>query len=300
MNLSTTRTATFGSGSTVLQATGNEPLSLETIAQRTPSVFAEGAHESRSSRYTYISTREVLSGLWAEGFRPFEVRQGGTKDEARKGFTKHMVRLRHADAAPLLVGGSPMLTEIIAVNAHDGTSSWELFAGAFVCVCCNGLIAGEIVESVKIRHRGDVVRDVIEGAYRISAALPAVTESARAMTAIELARPEQLAFARAAAELRWEPKPATEAEPAHQTAPIDPEVLLRPRRSADSGPDLWHTMNRVQEGLIQGGQRYNQTDDQGNLIARRRVRPVRSIDADRQLNRALWTLAEEMKKLKAA
>ena len=36
------------------------------------------------------------------------------------------------------------------------------------------------------------------------------------------------------------------------TAPVEPETLLQPRRPEDVGPDLWTTMNRVQEHLVRG------------------------------------------------
>lgn len=49
---------------------------LERIA---PSVFAEGAHDSRSQRYTHIPTRDVLMALDKEGFVPYSVMQGGFK-----------------------------------------------------------------------------------------------------------------------------------------------------------------------------------------------------------------------------
>jgi hypothetical protein len=290
------RTQRFGRGATILRARGSEPLALDQIEAQAPAVFAAAAHESRSARYTYIPTREVLTGLWNEGFRPFEVRQGGTEDEGRRGFAKHMIRLRRSGAAPVHVGDAAH-EEVVISNAHDGTGSWQLFAGLWRLICSNGLIvADSIVECIRIQHRGNVVHEVIEGAYRIAASLPAVVESARQMGAVRLSSREQLAFARAAAELRWEPRAETPALPA---GPIAPERLLDTRRNADQGSDLWRTFNRVQEGLLQGGQRYDQVDGEGRVIARRRVRPVNGIDQNRQLNRALWTLAEEMRRIKS-
>jgi hypothetical protein len=40
--------------------------------------------------------------------------------------------------------------------------------------------------------------------------------------------------------------------------------------------------------------------DEHNRVRPRASRPVRNIDGDRKINQALWTLAEEMRKLKAA
>lgn len=51
-------------------------LSDEQIQRVAPSVFAGGAHSSRSERYAYIPTSDVLAGLRREGFLPMEIRQG--------------------------------------------------------------------------------------------------------------------------------------------------------------------------------------------------------------------------------
>ena len=50
---------------------------------------------------------------------------------------------------------------------------------------------------------------------------------------------------------------------------------------------------------MRGGQRGVVRDDQGRRRMRT-VREVKGIDQKRSLNRALWTLAEEMERLKAA
>ena len=49
---------------------GDAPLSEDQMRAAAPSVFAEGKHASRSERYTYIPTIEVLRGLRKEGFEP--------------------------------------------------------------------------------------------------------------------------------------------------------------------------------------------------------------------------------------
>jgi len=71
--------------------------------------------------------------------------------------------------------------------------------------------------------------------------------------------------------------------------------LLAPRRLEDSGNTLWKTFNRVQENLTKGGLKYKTQNGRRN-----KTRAITSINRDIQLNKALWTLAEEMKKLKAA
>jgi len=61
---------------------------------------------------------------------------------------------------------------------------------------------------------------------------------------------------------------------------------------------MWRTLNRVQENTVRGGQFYI-TRDADNKRRKGHTREVKGIDGNVSLNRALWTLAEEMRKLKA-
>lgn len=76
--------------------------------------------------------------------------------------------------------------------------------------------------------------------------------------------------------------------------PITESQVLRAQRSDDVGQDLWRVFNRTQENLVRGGVR-------GRAATGRRIRTraVTGISENVGLNRALWTLAEEMAKLKA-
>lgn len=77
-------------------------------------------------------------------------------------------------------------------------------------------------------------------------------------------------------------------------APVQPEQILRPRRWDDEGTDLWRTFNRVQENMTKGGL------SGGSATGRRvRTRAVEGLNRDVKLNKALWTLADEMAKLVA-
>ena len=92
-----------------------------------PSIFATAKHVSRSDRYTYIPTIEVLRGLKKEGFEPFMVAQSKSRIEGKTEFTKHMIRMRHAGH----VQTKPEANEIILINSHDGASSYQMLAGVF-------------------------------------------------------------------------------------------------------------------------------------------------------------------------
>jgi hypothetical protein len=267
----------FGRTANVLRA--SSPLSDDQIRSVAPSIFADSKHESRSDRYAYIPTIDVLSGLRKEGFEPFMVCQSRTRDETRREHTKHMLRLRHASQ----INGQEA-NEIILLNSHDGTSAYQMLAGTFRFVCHNGLICGTETADIRIPHKGDVTGLVIEGAYTVLDEFDEVNGRIDGMKALTLGEGEQRAFARAALALRYDDV---------ERAPITEDQLLRPRRIDDTAPNLWTTFNRVQEHTIKGG--LTGRNAQGK---RTTTRAVNGIDNSIKLNRALWILADEMAKLR--
>lgn len=270
----------FASRSPVLRS--DSPLSDDQIHRVAPSIFAEAPHESRSQRYAYIPTATVLTELRKEGFQPFMVTQTRTRHEDRRDYTKHMIRLRHASQ----ISARGEANEIILLNSHDGTSSYQMLAGMFRFVCSNGLVCGDTVADVRVPHKGDVAGQVIEGAYQVLHGFDRALESRESMQAITLDEGEAEVFARAALSLKYD-------DP-DKPAPITESQILMPRRFDDRRPDLWMTFNRVQENLTKGGLSGRSANGR-----RQQTRPVQGIDSDVRLNRALWLLADGLRQLKA-
>jgi hypothetical protein len=282
------RFATFSGRGRSLRNT-SRPLSNDEIRSVAPSVFADQAHESRSARYAYIPTAQVLDGLRREGFEVFGAHQAVTRKEDRHEHTKHLLRLRHRSQFEGLTAGDSV-AEIVLLNSHDGSSSYQMHGGMFRIVCTNGLVVPDgVCQRVKVPHSGQVADRVAAGAFEVLDGLTRVIEHRDAMRALPLNPGEAAAFARAAAMLRFEPADDAAAPP------VTPEQVLRPRRQADTAPDLWTTFNRVQENLVRGG-----LSARTATGTRQRTRAVTGIDQDVKLNKALWSLAEEMRALKAA
>ncbi|SEB25426.1 DUF932 domain-containing protein [Variovorax sp. YR216] len=257
------------------------PLSDEQLRKVAPSIFAEAAHGSRSERYTYIPTSHVLAGLRKEGFEPFMVCQTRVRDEEKRAFTKHMLRLRHASQID-----DAEANEIILLNSHDGTSCYQMLAGMFRFACSNGLVCGTQIADVRVRHKGEIVDNVIEGAFEVLDGFDLVREKREQMRAVTLEPVEAEIFARCALALKYD-APA-------KPAPITEAQILAPRRIADVKSDLWTTFNRVQENFVKGGLSARTSNGR-----RQSTRAVQGIDQNIRVNRALWLLAEEMQRLKA-
>ena len=265
------------------------PLAEEQMRRAAPSIFAQGKHTSRSERYTYIPTIEVLRGLRKEGFEPFMVAQSKSRIEGKTEFTKHLVRMRHVGGDAGTAMTKPEANEIILINSHDGASSYQLLAGIFRHVCSNGLVVGTVSNDIRVPHRGNIQGEVIEGALRVLDDFAVVNHSTESMKALDLQPEEERAFATAALALRYGERGEGQAP-----APITVEQLTEARRFEDTGRSLWLAMNRVQSNIMQGGQPGRSANGR-----RMQTRPVGSIDRSVSLNRALWVLAEEMRKLKA-
>lgn len=269
----------FGNARTSLRS--SSPLTDDQIRAVAPSIFAEEKHASRSDRYTCIPTIDVLRGLQKQGFSPFMVCQTRTRDDDKRGSAKHMIRLRHASRID-----ADEAQEVCLVNSHDGTSSYQMLAGVYRFVCANGMVVGDTLSDIRVRHSGNVVDNVIEGAFRVVDSFDDVAARCASMKALTLNTGEQNAFAHAALQLKYD----TELVP----APVTEDQILRPKRHADIGSDLWRTFNRVQENMIKGGLRGRNASNRSTT-----TREVKGIDQNVKLNRALWVLAEEMGKLKA-
>lgn len=268
------------------------PLTNEEMIKFAPSIFAQDKFHERSERYTYIPTIMVIEGLRKEGWQPVSVAQGGTRHEERRGFTRHVIRMRKDGMTMRAVGD--VLPELVLKNAHDGTASYELMSGWFRLACLNGMVVADRNHpeySIKFPHKGDIIPDVIEGSYRVIDEMAKQQEQIKQMAATPLRLSEQRLLAEQSMTLRFADRPAGEY--------LTPDSILAARRQEDTGNDLWMTFQRIQENLTKGGQRYMTRDTRGRDV-RRTVRPVQGVDADTALNKALWMLASEMLLLKQA
>ena len=270
------------------------PLTLDQIARIAPSALATRPFDAMSAKYQYIPTLNVIEGMIKAGFQPFSASQSRTRVAGTGDFTKHMIRFRHSDMGQSLVVGD-VVPEVVLINSHDGTCAYRLIAGLYRLVCSNGLMVADAeIMSIAVRHTGNILRDVIDGSYKITEDAGKALGTAQKWGQLLLTDGEQSAFAQAAHTLRF-----ADAE-GKTTTPITPTQLLAPRRNADSGNDLWHTFNRVQENVIAGGLSAVQRNANGERVRRISTRRINGIDQDTKLNRALWQLASRMAELKGA
>ena len=264
------------------QISGREPLDNEALYRHVPSIFAREAHDSRSERYVYVPTIDIVEGLRREGWFPFFAVQSVPRDGSRHGHAKHMLRLRRDGGI-----GKPEAAEVIIVNSHDGTSAYQMFAGMLRFVCTNSMIAGERFEEIRVPHKGGIQDQIIEGVYTVAEDFPRLIDASETMKETRLSQDEQRVLAEASLVARY----------GEDESPVGPDQVIMPRRREDAGQSVWTTFNVIQENLVRGGLHGRRQTSDGRM-RRTQTRAINGIDQNVTLNRALWTLAEGMQRLK--
>ncbi len=248
-----------------------------------PSIFAaepwggDATHKGVSDRYEFIPTIQVVEKMRSEGLVPIKAMQAKTRIPGKGEYTRHIIRFRSQQFEWKLNSSIP---EIVLVNAHDLSSSYQLSAGIFEMVCANGLIVqSHDFGSYSTRHQGNIMDGVIDATYKIISDLPMLEDRVNQYQSLTLTYDQQKVYAERALGLRWD-------KDEKGLYPVEPHKLLVQRRRADEGSSLWKIYNKVQENLIKGGQRPDSR-------LGRKTRKVVSALADYKLNRDLWQLTEE-------
>lgn len=264
----------------------HRPLEIGELKSFAPSIFAENAHARTSSRYSFLPTSSILSGMADQGWVPVAAQEQLVRDESRAGFQKHMLRFAHRND---LQRPGAERAEIVIVNSHDRSSAYQLHAGIFRFLCLNGLVVcDETFKRISITHLNFDPAKVIEASVEIADGIPAIMNGLEEMKATTLTDGEREAFAESAAILRFG---------SIESAPVRPFKLLEPNRYQDNGRDIWTTFNAVQENCVRGGQKdYAKKKANGQRMPKSRA--VTGIDGNVALNKALYHLAGKMAELK--
>jgi hypothetical protein len=266
----------------------NQVITRNRLQQLAPSVFATEHKAGLSNKYVFVPTSEIVNEMEKQGWLPVKVQEMRSRNEANIGFQKHLIRFRNFNEQikdKLEVGDT--LLEIVLTNSHNGTSAFIFNCGMYRCICSNQMMVSEkAFDAIHIRHAGYDATQVIDVTGEVIDKAPAMIEKINDFKGIELTPQEKTLFGEVAKGLRFE-KPEI----------IETEQVLRPRRMADKGNDLYSTFNVVQENLVKGHVSYYDRDENGRP-RRRGTKEVKSIDSNMKLNQALFSLTERMAEIK--
>jgi hypothetical protein len=250
---------------------------LETELVNTNPITATHAAPDRSSRYGFISTQEIVDALGESGYTPRQIQFGKVRREEKRGFQKHIIKFQHSDITNI---GGEVAPEFVLINSHDGTSSAQLSLGLRVFACLNGLVTGDIFQTLKVYHRNTSVSDFISAANDLRSNVPQLVERVSLFKNKELTQAATNQYLIDALSLRYD-APNEESTYADQREWNTRLFYLnRARRYADGGTNLWQTFNRVQENLTKG------RPGSG-------IRKLTAPAADLKVNKQLWNLTEQ-------
>jgi len=271
--------------------TGTIALSNDQLMHHAPSIFATAPHHEVSDRYGFQPTIDVVDALRFEGWMPVDATQKNVRDKSKRDLTTHLLRFRRLDDE-VMIGDS--VAELVLKNSHDRSSAFVLHAGVFRMACANGIIiADSTLQKMSVRHGKNIVGEIIEGSYEVMDEIPMLADHVCGMQATDLSPAEREIFAHTAYTFahgeRTENDLTSEGNIINQ--------MLRPKRHADTGNDLWTTFNVIQENLIRGGIKTMKLNDKGRP-KRSTKRAVNNIDKSIKLNKALWEMATSMKAIK--
>ena len=253
-------------------------LSPATLKQAAPSIFAQGPAPGLSRRYTFVPTSEIVEGLQGADWMPVQVEEQRARQAERIGFQKHVIRFRRLEQMATL---DEWNVELVLLNSHDAGCAYQIHAGIYRRICSNGLVVSEGgFETLRFRHSGLHTEEVVKASLRVIESVPQITRRIHDFRMRTMTWGEQLDFAKAALQVRYE-----------DSAPVNPDAILRPRRVEDNADDLWTILNRVQENLIRGGVCDGHRGRNGRL---RSVRALRGLDSKVTMNKAIWSLAEQV------
>jgi hypothetical protein len=233
------------------------------------------AHESRSQRYKFISTLDVITLAEKHGWKVATAVEGKTRREGQKGYNKHIVIMEKEKFSK-----KDGRIQLVIRNSHNGSSGINIFLGYMRIVCANQLYAKKLGKgmNLSVRHSQNGYDQLVEFLGNFDKAVNQFGRKIKKANEKVLSPSQVRVFAQKALSLRIDQELIT------------PEVIdqaVEAVRVEDSENTAWNVMNRIQEKFILGGLHiYN--PEKGKM---KRLRKIRAIDTQVNLNSQLMDLA---------
>lgn len=239
-------------------------------------VDATAPHPDVSKRYKFVSTRDAITALEAQGFiaNPLIKTRGGQ-------FGMHGVTLTHPDLKAIQIGDSLVLPRVMLKNSHDTSAAFGLIAGAYRFACFNGLVLGHGF-AVRLIHTGDIQRDINEALPNLFETVKRGIQQMQAWSNLKLSPASILEYSNSMLDLRFNPIQLEQIKGLNIGS-----ILAAPKRDEDRSNDLFTVYNRVQEKLINGG--YGYWD--GNRL--KTIRKLSGLRATLSINQRLSERTEQ-------
>lgn len=246
-------------------------LSIETLQEIAPSVFAPAPSPKMSEKYTFVPTIEVVQNFENEGWKVYSAKQVGKGQ-----YSQHELRLRNGGLPQ--VGDS--LVEAVIRNSHNGLSSFSVSSGLHRLVCSNGLtVPTSVADTISVKHMRVDMGTVRQITDQFAERLPLIQRSVGKMESTFLTEGQTMDMLNKAMLIRW--------DKGSVPANIKLEDLIQPERDGDLGNSVWKTFNVIQEKFVRGGVKYS--SKKGRIVSMKELKNFHNIN---KVNTNLWELAE--------
>ena len=217
------------------------------------------AYGDVSNRYIPIATQEVLDVMKsiAGDIKIIGFNNAYVRKNEKEGFQKHAVMVEFNKAE--MLDGTKM--NMILFNSNDRSTSLKIFMGSLRMACSNQMVWGDqIAEPVSIRHTNTNWK------HSIYSLMESYEETQRKTQ--EMINDMMNKYVSYGDIGRISERVAEEiANPNIAGRILDPLQLNMAHRKEDVGKDLWHTYQRIQYNLLQGGvDRIIEKEDDNRLI----------------------------------
>lgn len=212
-----------------------------------------------SQRYIPTSTQELIAEISDyKQMQAIDFSSANVRKAEKQGKQKHVIMLQGENSE--LLDGTNL--RIVLFNSLDRSSAIKLYIGAYRGICNNGMVFGDdIMEPVSIRHTKQdwkySIKELMENYDEIQAQ---TTDMIERMTK---------KFVSYGDEGRIVHRVAEEFDNEISGSILDPMEFNIAKRVEDKGRDLWHTYQRIQGNLMNGGVNriIEKADDQDQLFS---------------------------------
>jgi len=253
------------------------------------------AHNSRSEKYSFISTGDVIEKFASYGFSHKLIKEEKCRGHYA-GYGTHLIALSHQD---IQMKGlkNEVQPQLLLRNSYHGRTKILINLGMFRLVCSNGLMLGSSFQAKSFKHIGITSSDVeqvlaeMKDTYENKVA-PLVSS----LKSIQMSEYDKKMFAQAAMDKRLESL-------TKKVISTDAESLLISRRSEDLDNSAWNVLNRIQENLglnyrpsdVSVTYKIETKDKNDNTVERsRRINRVSNIGYVTEMNQFLFDKVQEM------
>ena len=236
-----------------------------------------------SNRYINTSTEELMAEFSKYmDIKPIGFSKARVRKQEKQNKQRHVLMLEPNDAE--LLDGTRL--RLVLYNSSDRSTSIRIYLGAYREACANGLVFGEdLMDPIHIKHTYRNWRDVVkQTAESYQSAKFNTEQTINRMMNKYMTYDQQGQYASSIAAIIN--KDIT-------GRIIDPMELNIAHRTEDTGQDIWHTYQRIQYNVMNGGiQRAIKLKDEITISNTHKV-----TDQHKQLKYNLAVYAEAKKQL---